>query len=203
MARTLRRLDHTDRLLEFRRQGDWIKVAVFRVLDGRGWVRSADVLAERAIPEPPPPKPAFPKSDQSGDERFARFVLALEGTPAIGYGALCRVSARADEEERLEFAGFIPDQVTLEAGAVSCVVRKTDAFGRLRASLFAGDTEVAGSTTRAAFNWVRVRSDGPWGPAQATRGSVVVAFPKVTGSSRRGRIVVPPMGNPVPPLRGR
>lgn len=202
-APVLQELDRRHRLLEFRRHDDWVKVAVFRRVGGRGWVRRADVVAERALQEPPPAKPAPRGNESTADEDVShRFVLDIDGTPAIEFRASCRVTAR-EEEEKFEFAGLVPDQAVAEARAISCVVRKADASGRLRVTLLVKEVPVAAAETRAAFNCVRVRSDGPWGPAQAIRGSVALVLPKVTHPSRRGRTIIPPMGDPVPALRTR
>jgi hypothetical protein len=156
-AQVLQELDRSHRLLEFRREGDWVKVAVFRMVGGRGWVRGADLVAERAL----------------------------------------------QEEQKFEFAGLVPDQAVADARAISCVVRKADAPGRLRVTLLVKEVPVAAAETRAAFSWVRVRSDGPWGPAQAIRGSVALVLPEGIRPSRRGRTIIPPMGDPVSALRMR
>jgi hypothetical protein len=200
-APVVRELDRGHRLLEFQRDGDWIKVVVFRLVGGRGWVRSADVVAEREAREHSPAPSAPHQGERPGDEASTRFLLDIDGTPAIGFRASCRIVTPEGEEQGFEFAGLLPDQAVAEAGAISCVVRKADVRGRLRATLLIDGVQLAAAETRAAFNWVRVRSDGPWGPAQAVRGSVAVVLPEVTRPSRRGRTIVPPMGNPVPALR--
>jgi hypothetical protein len=53
-------------------------------------------------------------------------------------------------------------------------VRKQDAFGRLSVTLSGASGKIARAVTRAPFNWVRVRSDGPWGEAKADRGAGAV-----------------------------
>jgi hypothetical protein len=203
-AQVLQELDRSHRLLEFRREGDWVKVAVFRMVGGRGWVRGADLVAERALQEPPPAKPAPHGNESTADKDAShRFVLDIDGTPAIEFQASCRVTALEEEEQKFEFAGLVPDQAVADARAISCVVRKADAPGRLRVTLLVKEVPVAAAETRAAFSWVRVRSDGPWGPAQAIRGSVALVLPEGIRPSRRGRTIIPPMGDPVSALRMR
>ncbi len=53
---------------------------------------------------------------------------------------------------------------------MSCTVQKWDAIGRLTVTLSSDRDVVAHATTAAFFNWVRVRSDGPWGEARGLRG---------------------------------
>ena len=203
-APVLRTLDSNDRLLEFGREGEWVRVAVFRMVDGRGWVRLADVQAESAVQESQPVEGARDGPEHAGDgEILHRFVLDIDGTPAIAFRASCRVVGRREDEQKFDFVGLVPDRAIADARAISCIVRKADTHGRLRVALHSEDVRVATAETRAAFNWVRVRSDGPWGPAQAARGSVALVVPTLSGPSHPESTIIPPLGDPVPALQMR
>jgi hypothetical protein len=186
------------RLLEFRRRDGWIEVAVFRAVGLRGWLRSSEVVRERAIPDPPPPNPAR-QATLSEESPAYSFELFVAGTPALAFRASCRVVAGDTSEETLKFAGQVPHRATLAADAVSCTVTKTDSPGRLEVRLLRASRRLAAERTTAAFNWVRVRSDGPWGAAGSLRGSVglVVSQPPEPPPGGR-RVSLPPRRIPPP-----
>lgn len=184
MAAALRDLEQGQRLLEFRRRGDWVEVAVFGLVGVRGWVRSESVTPEQALAGAPVAPPSPERGTDTGE--IGSFVLDVAGTPALAFRARCQLAASDGERPVAEHAGLVPQRIAMTADAVSCRVRKHDAFGRLRVSLRSGMTVVAAAETRAPYNWVRVRSDGPWGAAGGLRGSVGLVFPAGPEAPPRG-----------------
>lgn len=127
---------------------------------------SAECCSRACDREPPPAKPRGHRSGSAVEENVAdRFMLDIDGTPAIEFGASCRVAARGEGEQKFEFAGLVPDQAVVEARAISRAVRKAYASGRLRTTLLVAEVPVAPRRREARSVWVRMRSDGPWGPA--------------------------------------
>ncbi len=166
----LRRLSEGDRLIEFQRRGTWIKVGVFGAIGLEGWL-PRDSLVPR-----PPTKTAVSGAATAGDIPQAaqppNLLLDVSGTPALAFTLGCRLIDAAGGSHQVKRAGSLPKRYTFEGVAVSCKVRKTDAFGRLTATLSDAGHVVARQGTRAAFNFVRVRSNGPWGSARGQRGAV-------------------------------
>ena len=117
------------------------------------------------------------------------FFIKVSGSPAIQFRGDCRVVNHAGKTERVKFRGSIPKVYSVEATAVSCTIQKWDVQGRLKVKLLKGRRVVARSETAAAFNWVRVRTSGPWGKARGKRGT-------------QGRIVIQtgPRKSLIPPL---
>jgi len=172
----VRRLSTSDRLLEFRRQDGWVKVATHRML-GWGWVRADDVILLRQPPQEPENSkrdgPGIPDGSEQvaeDDPVYFPLLLDIDGSPAVEFRGECLLVTRDDREVRRKFADAIPTQFELEAVAVSCRVRKTDSFGRLRVRLLEDDRVIAWAITTAPFNSVHVWSRGPWGAAGASRG---------------------------------
>ena len=87
--------------------------------------------------------------------------------------------------------------------ALSCRIKKRDAFGRLTGRLYQNDVLVADARTTAPFNAIRLRSDGPWGFADGRRDTIgIVRSRPRAGSVFPPGTVVPPMsGDIVPPIR--
>jgi hypothetical protein len=170
-AQVVRDLAVGDKLIEFRREDGWVKVGVFGTLGVEGWLRAGAV--EKAVfstarePSTPPlTPPDLP------------LLLEVEGTPALEFKGRCTLIEADGRSHRLPFRGSVPRRFALEAEAASCKVEKTDAFGRLIVSLSLGSELLARQETRAAFNYVRVRSDGPWGEARGLRGRVGLLLTK-------------------------
>jgi len=179
----VRRLSTSDRLLEVRRQDGWVKVATHRVL-GWGWVRADDVILLRQPPQEPenskrdgPGKPDGSEQVTENEPIYFPLLLDVDGSPAVEFRGECRLITRDDGERWWKFADTIPMQYKLEAKAVACRVDKRDGFGRLRVRLVKDDHAVAWAMTTAPFNWVHVRSDGPWGAAGAGRGQLGILLP--------------------------
>lgn len=183
-APVLLSLDRGQRLLEFRRKEGWVEVAVFGMVGVRGWLRSDAVVAE---PWPSDPPPAL--SERAPATALRPFELDIAGTPTLAFRATCRVLAAEGEERTHRQAGLVPARVAGEAGAVSCRVRKADAAGRLRVTLHFGESPPVSAQTRAAFNWVRLRSDGPWGEAGGWRGTVGLFVPRAPDMPRPERSI--------------
>jgi hypothetical protein len=197
------RLELGRRLLELSRRGDWVKVGVFRAVGKVGWVHRS-LLApvvratEPAVVEPQPPPPEPPPD-------LIVFVLELSGSPAMAYRGKCRLGRRDGGERKVSLRGLIPKRYEFRGEFLSCRVQKYDARGRLKARLYASGKRVATATTSAAYNWVVVRGDGPWGRASGWRGNqrlAIIRDPEALDSAR-SRGPVPPLSSPiVPPLSG-
>ena len=166
----LRRLSKGDRLIEFQRRGTWIKVGVFGAVGLEGW------LPRDSLAPGPPARTAVSGAVTPRDIPQAAqppiLLLDVSGTPALQFTLSCTLIDAAGGSHQVKRVGSLPKRYTFEGVAVSCKVRKTDAFGRLIATLSDGGHVVARRGTRAAFNFVRVRSDGPWGSARGQRGAV-------------------------------
>jgi hypothetical protein len=136
----------------------------------------------------------------------AEFTLTVSGSPAMLFRGECRMVERLGSVEHVRLRGSIPVRHKFETAALSCTIVKWDARGRLVVSLKEGGNVLARAETGAAFNWVRVRSDGPWGRAGGKRG--VRRLPVLPDDPPRGTVpphtspTVPPHTSPkVPPLR--
>lgn len=187
-ARVVRSLALNDKLIEFRRQPGWVRVGVFGTLGVEGWLR--DSAVEKAVfgsarepsttPTTPPDRP---------------LRLEIDGTPALEFEGRCTLIEADGHGRRVVLRGSVPRRFALKAEAVSCKVEKTDAFGRLIVALSLGSELLARAQTRAAFNYVQVRSDGPWGEARGLRGRVGLLVPKPAPTAPRPRSLgLPPRG---------
>ena len=166
-ASVVAHLRRGDMVVEFARRADWMKISVYRTVGKEGWVpRAAVQAAARTIAAPP----ASPEAAIS--EPFVPLTLRVFGSPARQFRGVCRLTNAQGEVERLEFKGISPSTYNFVAGAASCRVQKWDASGRLRVNLGRGGVLISSAETAAAYNWVRVRSDGPWGTAGGKRGAV-------------------------------
>ena len=164
-AQVVRDLAAGDKLIEFSRADGWVKVGVFGTLGLEGWLRAGAV--EKAVFSTPrePSTPALTPPDRP-------LLLEVKGTPALEFKGRCTLIEADGGSHRLPLRGSVPRRFALEAEAASCTVEKTDAFGRLVVALSLGSELLARQETRAAFNYVQVRSDGPWGEARGLRGRV-------------------------------
>ena len=183
------------RLLELERRVDWLRVRIIGPEGREGWIRERDLLA---MPTPAAPSAAAAPTP-APEIPLPQYRLEITGTAALEFRAECLLAQEVGgtlKQRFASFTGLAPKQADFEVEAVSCEVRKGDAFGRLTVRLYQDDRIVAARTTAAAFNYVRVRSDGPWGPARATRGGVgLLAVPEGRGGPRRAtrpqRTIVP------------
>lgn len=101
-------------------------------------------------------------------------------------GLECLLVTREGREVWRSFADAIPTEFKLEAMAASCRVNKTDSFGRLAVRLLEDDRVLAWAITTAPFNSVNVRSRGPWGVADASRGYGALIPAPVKHAAPRG-----------------
>ncbi len=168
--------DH--RLIEFERRDGWVRVGVFQLVGAFGWVPADRLMpVVRTMPPEPEPEPAPVPPVPSG----AQFRLKISGSPAVLYRGECTLVGRTGVRKKITLAGNIPDRRRFVGRALSCVVQKWDERGRLRVGLYQGGRLIAYNDTAAAYNYIRIRSTGPWGAARATRGD----FPRIRVRSGR------------------
>ena len=165
-AATVLLLTPAHRLVEFERRDGWVRVGVFGVVGAFGWLPQSQVTAppepepepEPVVVLPPPPPP---------------YRLDVTGTPAVQFRGKCTLVDRAGRYRDLKISGLIPKSYAFDkAAAVACVVQKWDSFGRLRARLSIGQERLVTRSTRAPFNFVRVRTAGPWGSGGGAIGNI-------------------------------
>ncbi len=137
----------------------------------------------------------------SGHSAAEIFLLEVSGSPAIEFRANCKLINGDQDIERAELNGSIPETYEIDAEAASCKIQKLDDIGRLTVTLSADDEIIASKSTAAPFNWIRVRSDGPWGRAKATRGTQRIF--RRHGTKRKGLIPNLPTDLVRPPQRKR
>jgi hypothetical protein len=206
-------VNHGYRLIERDRRDGWIAVEPYnvRLVDGAAWVRASAVgnqppagmeTETAAPPEPEPePEPEFKPADED------RFLLAVDGTPALAFKGRCRIVTADGKRRHRSFDGWAPKRFAIVAPFVSCHVHKHDARGRLRVVLSLDDTVIALAETAGFFGGVRVRSDGPWGEADARvdlprlpLAHRAIPGPTAPGLSMPESMVPPFSASPVPPF---
>ena len=168
-----------------------------------GWLRTDRLQAAGAVetlvaPGPPRAPDAAAASEPPAEEP-APTVVTLSGTPALLFSGDCRVVGDDGRQRRRTFRGTLPTRYAFTARALSCRFEKQDFRGRLRADLYVDDELRAWARTLNPFNWVLVRSDGPWGQAAGIEGDkrVLVRHRRFSGP---GRIVPPLSGTMIPPI---
>jgi hypothetical protein len=159
-------------LVEFARQGDWVRVGVYREVGAFGWV-PADQLVPAPRPSPakatPEPLPPVPRP------LIAPLLMEITGTPAVDIKGTCTLLGPPGSERTVDLVSQIPKSYSFEAAAVDCRMRKNDFFGRMRIRLYRDGVLLAGRTINGPFNQIWIRSAGPWGGARAIlRGGLVV-----------------------------
>lgn len=197
-------LDRGRRLVEFERRGAWLRVLVMGAVGLEGWV-SRDALASAEVAAPGGADDGREVGTGSGaaeEPAPPPFVLAVTGSPALRFSVRCRQVGSSGRERSVTAEGSVPQTFRFAGRAVSCLVSKDDARGRLQVRLTHAGTTIAARETAAAYNYVRVRSDGPWGDAGSLRGAIpqVQFLPELRGGGR-GETVPPLRGPIVPPLR--
>lgn len=198
------RLKAGQKLMEFERREGWVRVMVFGAVGMEGWVRR-----DRVAPEPREsrvPAPSPPRAGPTILPETTAFVASVSGSPALEFRSECHFVDDHGRHTHKVRRGLSPAELTFDALAVSCTVQKFDSRGRLRVTLFRSQEIIASAETAAPFNWVRVRSDGPWGRAGGIRGDIPTSsvLPRVSPRSDRplgSRIVPPFRSDIVPPLR--
>jgi len=100
----------------------------------------------------------------------AEFRLVIGGTAALTLEGECTVLTDGLGVEHERFQATTPKTFLITAKGVSCTLRKFDPFGRIQVFLHQDGRPVAQAETTVAFDWVEVRSAGPWGRASGFRG---------------------------------
>ena len=151
------------RLVEFARQGDWVRVGVYRQVGAFGWVPVDQLVAvPRPVPATAPPQP-----EPLPEWEVPPLVMEITGTPAVEIRGTCTLLGPPGADRTVALASHIPKAYRFIAAAVDCQIRKFDFIGRMRIRLYRGDTLLAGRRTSGPFNLLWIRSDGPWGGARA------------------------------------
>jgi hypothetical protein len=204
-APALAALSSGQRLIEFERQGPWLRVAVMGAVGLEGWVLAKEL--EASSPRQPGggsealPEEAPGEDDQEPGRRDAgnsHFRLSVEGSPALAFSVKCSLYGASGVVRTLRYKGFVPKRYGFRGTAIACLISKQDARGRLDARLSNQTGTLAKALTRAPYNFVRLRSAGPWGRARGTRGAIPLVKIQKTGRQR----TVPHLPTPlVPPLR--
>jgi hypothetical protein len=198
------RLAQGHKVMEYERQGAWINVGIFDTLGLEGWVPEARLGARppgEPLDEPPEASAAATEASEATTASSVQTPLILmevAGTPALSFIGNCRLSDGAGNIERRKIKGLVTKRFSFGAEAVSCTVQKWQSRGRLEVAMWWGDELIAANETSGPFNFVRVRTDGPWGEARSSRGGVGV--PVFRGNADRG--VVPPLSVPTIPSFG-
>jgi hypothetical protein len=194
-AEVLLRPNAGHRLIVLERRDAWLKVRSpqHMVVGKEMWVQADKV-------GPPPPKRAQPAPEQ-GPVYAPQpgFLLEANGTPGLDIRTSCRIVEAAGGPRRLrELTELLPAAYEFAGTAISCLVQKLDDLGRLEVALSDQDgTLIATAETAASFGSVRVRSAGPWGEADASRGPSRLFL---LGEDPHFRLRQPPTGMPVPPF---
>jgi hypothetical protein len=101
----------------------------------------------------------------------AEFRLIVAGTPGLTLDGDCTVMTSQSTVEHERFRIQSPKTYAISGTALSCTLRKTDPSGRVMISLQQDGRLVAQAETALAYDWVEVRSAGPWGRASGMRGN--------------------------------
>lgn len=196
-ARVVLRANAGHRLFVREHAGDWLRVFTpqYMLVGEEMWVK-ADLVG------PPPARteslPA-PTADATAPPIAPTFHLDIGGSPGLAVRASCRIVEGEDAPRRLrERSALVPVAYAFIGSALSCIVQKRDDFGRLEVALRGPDgLLIATAETAAFFGSVLVRSAGPWGDADASRGPSRLFLLPDNFRFRFGRL---PAGNPVPPF---
>lgn len=202
-----------ERLTVIEAEGDWSRVETWAhsrpgFIDRlEGWLQIDQLPAAGTVEILVPPG-----SQQSSSvappnppiERQMPAIVAISGTPGLSFSGECQVIGENGRRNRRTFRGTVPNRYTFTGQVVSCRFEKRDFRGRLRADLYVGDELRAWARTLNPFNWVLVRTDGPWGAAAGIEGDkrVIVRGVEPSAGRRSGpdRIVPPLSGPMIPPL---
>ena len=186
------------RLLEYERQGPWMRVGVFGGVRQEGWVPDSFLAALPAEPEPEA-EYELPSAEDEVLLPTPSYILEVTGSPAVEFIGHCITVDDLGARKKGNFKGLIPKTFRVTGLAVRCTVQKFDARGRLRVGLRFDGKLIAYQETAAQFNWVKVFSAGPWGKAGNVRGNnPTVFFPRGDRPGNGGGIV-PPFKPPIIP----
>jgi len=191
--------------LEFAREAGWTRVGVFGAVGLEGWLPTASL--GRTPEDTDAAARGEPQAEEGEREAGAaepltrpRFDLAVEGSPGLAYSGECRILDAGETTDEQALRGLVPARYRFEAEGLRCILRKRDAFGHLIVTLLQDGHPIVRAETAAPYNHVRVRSDGPWGKARASRGAIAV--PQFTPPDRPVPLIPPLRGPIVPPLSG-
>ena len=166
-AEVLLSLSKGDKVLEFRRQGNWVKVAIFGRIGKEGWVR--DVLLGKTPPgkapsslsedlSPPPEPESKPLSPPK--TKLAKFILHIRHPIAREFRMNCKLTVGKKEKTIIK-KSRTPKKLSFSAEALSCIVRAgAGAPSRLwDVRLWKGSNLLASFDGSAKY--VLLRSPGP------------------------------------------
>lgn len=198
------RLARGHKVMEYARRGGWVNVGIFDTLGLDGWIPEAR-LGDRDPNAPPglPPEPAAGETETAGETTASSIeippvFLEVSGTPALSFIGDCSLAIGTGNIEKRKLKGLGRKRFSFGAEAVSCTVQKWQSRGRLEVALWRGGRLIVANETSGPYNFVRVRTDGPWGRARTSRGGVGV--PVLRRSGQDG--VVPPFSAPTIPSFG-
>lgn len=159
-------------LVEFARQGDWVRVGVYREVGAFGWVPADQLVpAPRPVPVTLPPQPEPPALEPL----VPPIVMEITGTPTVDIKGRCTLVGLNGGGRTVNLVSQIPKSYSFKAAAVDCRIRKNDFFGRMQIRLYRDGELLAGKRINGPFNQIWIRSAGPWGGAKAIlRGGLVV-----------------------------
>jgi hypothetical protein len=134
----------------------------------------------------------------TADER-RQFLVELDGTFAE-FVMYCRL-IDGDIEQTIRRREFLPESYAIQAEAVNCTVTMLDYRGRISGRLYADGKLIASAEQSAIRPIVKLRSDGPWGPARGVRSSVpVYRTPPAPEPPPPITPIMPPDNPGVPPV---
>ncbi len=125
------------------------------------------------------------------------FRLVVTGSTALKYAGHCDLIGADGRSRRRKIAGLVRNEIEFPATAILCRVGKQDFRGRLRVALRHAGRLVAKADTAAPFNHVVIRSAGPWGVADGSRGAVITRRSKHRPRPRHR--LLPPLTIPIIP----
>jgi hypothetical protein len=99
----------------------------------------------------------------------ADFHLVVEGSPALKLKVECLLLGKSTER-KVHLEGFVPKSWAFRGEALACTVKKRDSLGNMQVELYQDGEVVAWGFTNAPYNFIRVRTAGPWGGAAARKG---------------------------------
>lgn len=107
-----------------------------------------------------------------GADNRPRFLIQLDGTFAE-FVMYCTI-IDGDIKKTVRRREYLPESYRIVADAVSCTVTLLEFRGRMSGALFWDGRLIASAAQNAIRPIVKLRSDGPWGPARGTRSSVPI-----------------------------
>jgi len=175
-------LSKGDKVLEFRRQGGWVKVSIFGRIGMEGWIPEKYLSQEQPGTAPsgsteqaPETKPAKQDTGEVARPKLARFVLEIDFPMVRKIRANC-ITVIGKEPKRINRYSHPPTRLAYSAEAISCVVARAPGLSRVifDVSLWKDGQRIVEFEGSAAS--VRLRSRGPWGERSAVKhGSLLLS----------------------------